>query len=375
MQENLNNSKNTDSIPTSSAKPKPKQRLKFVISFVVALVLVAVSMLGFAYLVTPANMETPLMDHSHFRMQYIFMGQAEDFGSPRYQVDYVKDICNGDLTESPIHFHDNRSQFVHLHWQRVSGGQVLKFYGLNKIGGPEGWLADYMGLKIDDLASFKFTPIPIHSKSLPQPRPEDQFWVYTGDERGYQKRNIDDFVNQDLETFFGKNSDVRETMEELKRNSKLSSNSLNFEPPFTIKAKAHAGEVHKTLTEAEQHEADELKIAKEKAEIEQKNNQNNLSATEIARLAQAQTNSTSSQSNSQSVMAVSQAIGLDVLDPNTSNLTQDSAQKTLTEEELKDINNLLGNVVIFVQPSEPSDEQIKTRFNNLVPLEKSACGG
>lgn len=46
-----------------------------------------------------------------------------------------------------------------------------------------------------------------------------------------------------------------------------------------------------------------------------------------------------------------------------------------TEEELQRINNLLGNVVIFVQTNEPSDQEIKSRFQKLEPLSDSTCGG
>ena len=45
------------------------------------------------------------------------------------------------------------------------------------------------------------------------------------------------------------------------------------------------------------------------------------------------------------------------------------------EEKLTRINNMLGNVVIFVQKDVPSDEQIKERFNDLEPLSDSTCGG
>ena len=46
-----------------------------------------------------------------------------------------------------------------------------------------------------------------------------------------------------------------------------------------------------------------------------------------------------------------------------------------SEDELKRINNLIGNVVIFAQDTEPTSEQITERFSNLVPLHDSTCGG
>lgn len=321
-----------------------RNKIKFLVT-ISMLTIIPSSLIGYCFYITPANFQNPKQDHAHFRMQYIFMGQAENFGLPRYQVDYVKDICNGAITESPIHFHDNLDQYVHLHWQKVTGGQVLKFYGLNKIGG----LDDYMGVKTNDLASFKFTPLPIHSKSLPQPRAGDKFWVYSGDENSFSARNFDDFVNQELETFFNQKSRVRQQKEEVEEYEKNRKQSYNKfwehlpNPIFgSISANAHAGEEHKTLTEAQQHEADVKKAELEKIEIDKKNN--------IATQSQ-----------------------------NTTIASSTSASSTITstqdDQELKEINNLLGNVVIFVQPDEPTNEQVKARFNNLVPLTKSVCGG
>jgi hypothetical protein len=52
-----------------------------------------------------------------------------------------------------------------------------------------------------------------------------------------------------------------------------------------------------------------------------------------------------------------------------------SAHGGATDEELTEINNLVGNVVIFVQKDRPTDTQVKDRFNKLVPLTDSVCGG
>jgi hypothetical protein len=304
------------------------------LGFIFTVLVIAVLTL---FVITPANMRYPKTDHAHFRMQYVFLGQLEDFGAPRYQVDYVKDVCSGALTESPIHFHDEKNQIVHLHWQRVTGGEVLKFYGLNKIGGLDG----YMGVKLDDLQKFKFTPIPIHSKSLPQPRPNDKFWVYTGEKDNFKKRDFNDFVSQDLETFFGKNSSVREGNEQ---------NTAGLTLPGSIDVSAHNGVSHGTASESEQHDA---KTTKEQASINGKNSSNNISLYEQARKELSQTAAPVKEFSS----------------------TAPGNEKIPTEEELKDINNLLGNVVIFVQPDEPANNQVKLRFDNLEPLTKSVCGG
>ena len=46
-----------------------------------------------------------------------------------------------------------------------------------------------------------------------------------------------------------------------------------------------------------------------------------------------------------------------------------------SEEELKELNNLIGNLIIFVQATEPTTDQIKAQFDKLEPLSPSTCGG
>jgi hypothetical protein len=57
--------------------------------------------------------------------------------------------------------------------------------------------------------------------------------------------------------------------------------------------------------------------------------------------------------------------------------SQESSKPLEEDEQVKltRINNLLGNVVIFVQKDKPSDQQIKDRFSYLEPLTDSTCGG
>ncbi len=289
-------------------------------------------LIGSSHLLIPNRFTNPKFDHSHFRLQYVFRGQAENFGTPRYQVDYVKDICNASLTDSPIHFHDNKDQIVHLHWQNITGGDVLKFYGINKTGG----LDNFMGIKLDNLFQSppKITPIPIHSQSLPAPAGEDKYFVYIGDKDKIERKDFNQFINQSLEEFLGQNSEIRKQFEEVQKEQKSSFMSDAF---GSVVIKAHAGAEHSTITEEQQHEIDLKKTEAENKGIEERNNQ------------------------------------IKINDNNNPAAIIDTSIKT--EEELKQINNLLGNVVIFVQPNEPIQEQIQARFNNLEPLGLSTCGG
>lgn len=277
------------------------------------------------YTLSPRNIAYPIADHLHFRLQLIIDGKAEDFSQDKYQISYIKGICGAPLTDEPIHFHDFRDQIVHIHWRGMTGGQVLKYYGWNKIGGPD----DLMGFRLDTLQKWipEIRPIPIFRDAIPDVAPDTNVWIYTGDksENGeitYRKRDMEAFLWADLESFFGKQSIIRQQQERAAEEEK----KLNFSPFAPLIVSAHDGHDHSE------------EIGKPLIEVEGN------------RLFQLQ----SSQSGD-----------------NSSLPTTNEPSKL----ELEKINNLLGNVVIFVQKEEPNETQIRQRFENLAPLDNSSCGG
>jgi hypothetical protein len=250
------------------------------ISAFAGLVLVGAVFLLFAYRTTPAAIREPSFEHYHFRMQLLVDGEAVDFADKEYQTKITGDTCDIELAAEPIHFHDNKDQLAHIHWQGVSGGMVLKYYGWNFIGGLHGT----MGFRFDQ--GPKLESVPIHGNSLPTISEDDeQFYVYTGDEDSYKQRSWDDFLSKDLEEFLGKKSSIPDT------------ESTSLLDKLFPKAYAHGNEVHA---------------------------------------------------------------------PDGSHMDDD---------ELKELNNLLGNVVIFVQKDKPTDKEVKARFNMLAPLPESSCAG
>jgi hypothetical protein len=341
----------------------PKFNLKnlSILSICIALIIGLIySTLRFA--LSKDNISFPKKDHSHFRIKYIFNGQEENFGGPRYQTDYTKDVCGGTLTEAPLHFHDNKTDYQHEHWARMTGGQMLKFYGFNYIGGLNG----YMGFELDKFP--QIIPVPIHSNSLPQPRTNDKFWIYTGIEKPnnsgnweVKNRTFEEFVNQDFETFFGKESQERKDIE------KYGVSYLNILE--SIKAQAHGGVEHKTLNEEQKH----LLEVGEKANTEKLNNQA-IHVTASPSLPKTQT-TTSTQNGNVGVSATKQITDNKEVKLLQSNPTTITEIDPTTGEELKSINNFLGDVVIFVQPDVPTIDQVQARFKSMVKLDKSVCGG
>ena len=243
------------------------------------------SWFGYVYAASPATIRNPKFEHYHFRMQILVNGKAENFADDKYQQDYVKDQCNANLPEQPIHFHDSKDQFTHIHWEGMTGGMVMKYYGWNYIGG----INKALGYKLDNLKDIQ--KVNTHGNFLPAVPDGAQFYIYTGDQSGYKQKSFEDWKNKDLEDFFEKtsNSPAHETNKQSGLMRRLFPQAL-----------AHGTEKH---------------------------------------------------SNSQS-----------------------SGGET-EEQKLTRINNLIGNVVIFVQKDKPTDQQIKQRFNDLEPLSESSCGG
>lgn len=241
---------------------------------------------GYLIAITPSVIKYPKMEHYHFRMQILVDGKAENFGTKGYQVGYSKDQCNSNLTEQPIHFHDNKDQIVHIHWEGMTGGMVFKHYGWNFIGGPD----NSLGYKIDKLSDIQ--KVTTHGKYLPEFTDDAEFFIYTGDENSFVEKTFDDWKKQDLEDFFGVTS--------------------NF-PAHKINKGEQGSLLNKLFPKASAHgTADDA----------------------------------------------------------------DGDDGTETEEErLTRINNVIGNVVIFIQKDKPSDGQIKERFGKLEPLSESTCGG
>ncbi len=267
---------------STQGKPSIKRYLQ---SLLIVLALTAAgvfSYVGYIYMASPQVIREPLLEHYHFRMQVVIDGKAEDFSAKVYQQDYAKGQCSSSLTKEPIHFHDGVPQMTHVHWEGITGGQVMKYYGWDYIGGID----NALGYRFDKLLQPK--RVPTHGNVLPAISKDAQFYVYSGDEKSYKLRHFDDWKSQDLEKFFGTTSNFPA--------HKLNQEKRSLRDSLFPKANAHGDEAHEQ-------------------------------------------------------------------------------QSTATDENRTRVNNLIGNVVIFVQEAKPSDKQVSDRFDKLQPLSDSTCGG
>jgi len=177
--------------------PDPLARvLRWILAAVAVVILLGVIWLGVSYSFSPAAIRTPKSDHFHFRMQVIVDGKPMNFADAKFQTPLNTDICTQALTDQPVHFHDQLDQFVHIHWAGISGGLLLKDYGWNFIAGPD----DTLGYRFDKLP--RITRVSIHGFELPKPPADASYYIYTGDQTGYQERRWDDFLHENLRDFF-----------------------------------------------------------------------------------------------------------------------------------------------------------------------------
>jgi hypothetical protein len=260
----MSSKKNTTKHSQKKSHKKPKKttlspKVLYLLGGLVAMFLLVAVAPNFAM---PSHLRSPVVAHYHFRMQLFIDGEYIDFSQPAFQEDYTEGVCDG-LTETPIHFHDGVGQYVHIHWVGITGGEVLKYYGLNRIGG----LDQTLGYRFD--RQF-FERVPILTNELPQTN--DKIWIYQikGDEAILRSER--EFLSQDLEEFFGVKSSL-------------------------------------TLQREEAAQDDEL---------------------------------------------------FNVLSTNVYAHPEhgDDGKKEFTEDELKDLNDVLGDILVFVQDQEPSEEML-----------------
>ena len=258
-------------------KPATHWRIAFVSTLLIVVIAAIIGVLR--YIGSPQAIRQPTFEHYHFRTQIVINGEAIDFSTAQYQQTYEDGACSADLAPEPFHFHDNTDQLTHVHWDGMRGGDLLKNYGWNFIGGSDSSL----GIRYDRRPVIGES-VPIYGNALPDFPPESTVYVYIGDETGYQEKTWNEFLNQDLEVFFGKIS--------------------NLSPDRELNALLRV-----FFPRVYAHSLDE------------------------------------------------------------------EAHTELDPAKLVQLNNLIGNVVLFVQSEPPREAQITERFANLVPLQESSCGG
>jgi hypothetical protein len=339
--------KKTSSAEVKKTAVQTQSRPWWLILTTVVLGILAIVAIGFSFLVyglSPSYIREPEAVHYHFRMQYIVEGKEVDFGQDAFQEEYNRGACSAALTETPIHFHDNKSQLVHIHWQGITGGDVLKYYGLNLVGG----LDDTMGYQFIE-GELLPKRIAIRGDLLDNLKLDQDLFIYAVNDDGYQKVDTVEFLEQDLEVFFKEYG-----YEDSHKMHNISSAPSSVAGVRT--AQAHAG--HDDHNEMKKN-ADTKAILK----IDEAEDVIDDVVTEVGRGAPDSTVPTRGEVPSLPVPGA----GL--------TQTDGGFDTQLTDQELREINHLLGDLIIFVQTQEPSQDEIVERLDQFVELGDSVCGG
>lgn len=287
---------------------------RWFISLVLLLLLVVLPIVVFLFVINPSVIRSPKVAHHHFRMQLYVEGANVNFSGGDFQETFEKGICDGGITDTPIHVHDNKDQYIHIHWKNITGGQVLKYYGLNRTD----IIDDFMGVTFRE-NWYKPELLEVRSKGIP--KSSKNIFIYQVKDGEAVKRDKNDFLYQDLEKFFGQKSSLTLEQEDAKTDSSL----------FGIKALAHG-------------------IARE-----------DLPAGIPGQTNETQITGTSEGGDPLIIRPVEQEI---------------QTVKIVTDEkELKKLNDVIGDVIIFVQDEEPTSEQVNDKLDDFVQLEASSCGG
>ncbi|MEO6761162.1 MAG: hypothetical protein ABI220_02160 [Candidatus Saccharimonadales bacterium] len=186
-----------------------RKLLIYGVGTVLSLIILAGGWYGYVYASTPAHIRKPSYQHYHFRTQIVVDDKAVDFSKAKFQKesDANATTCSAAVGSAPIDFHDKMDQLTHVHWSGMTGGEFLKDFGWNYIGGNDGIL----GQRFD--TGLKPSSVNIYGKLLPTVPKNTNFYIYTGDKDHYQSKRWNDFLNQDLESFFGKQSNIGHSQE------------------------------------------------------------------------------------------------------------------------------------------------------------------
>lgn len=220
--------------PNVEENKEPKRTNRFkqiglpIVGLVAILVLLSGGFYGYVYASTPEHLRNPKFEHYHVRTQIIIDGQPVDFSREEFQEDYDASTCSADITGQPVDFHDNEDQLAHVHWRGVTGGEFLKFYGWNLIGGENNLLGRRYDQGWKDIKRIETA-----GQLLPTAPNDIKYYVYTGNENEYQQKDWSQFLSQDIEEFLGKKS--------LLNNGNDS--SFNVLDLLTQKVSAHGAEV------------------------------------------------------------------------------------------------------------------------------------
>jgi hypothetical protein len=154
----------------------------------------------------------PQLTNYHLRLQLIFNGQLLPLTSQNIQEINEFKVCDLRLINKPIYQNIFNSQLFQVNWEGITGGEILKYYGLNLVGGSD----DILGFRFKSLAKPQAieTLKGINVKTTKQ----QKTFVYQNRQDGYTKIDPLDFLFKDIELVV-KKSNIRLNREQSQPNN------------------------------------------------------------------------------------------------------------------------------------------------------------
>jgi hypothetical protein len=172
-----------------------------------SLVITTIVLFSFTTFISRPHFNSPQFTNYHLRLQLIYSGELTPFAKQTIQEINEFKVCDLSLLTKPVYQNTFNSQLFRVNWEGITGGEILKYYGLNLVGGPN----DILGYRLKGFS----IPQAIQTKNKINTKPAKQqkTFVYQNRQDGYAKIDPLDFLYKDIELVL-KKSNIRLQREE-----------------------------------------------------------------------------------------------------------------------------------------------------------------
>ena len=160
--------------------------------------------------ISPLHISFPKSTHSHFRLQIWHHGEQINFSDETFQTPYNPLVCDQNITETPIHFHDSQKEIVHLHWKGITGYDVLKNYGWNN--NAFNLMKTIQGIRFDEFPHIHV----VHSQKsvLPEVKDDEDVFIFIKRGESISTLTLKEFLKTHLESYFMEEYKTKNNMQE-----------------------------------------------------------------------------------------------------------------------------------------------------------------
>jgi hypothetical protein len=179
------------------------RRFKWIVLFLLLISIIStVGLFSFTTFVSRPHFNSPQFTNYHLRLQLVFNGQLSPFINQTTQEINEFKVCDLGLITKPVYQNSFNSHLFRVNWEGITGGEILKYYGLNLVGGSD----DTLGYRFN---GFSRPQVIQTLKALDlKPSKQQKTFVYQNRQDGYTKIDPLDFLFKDIELVV-KKSNIR----------------------------------------------------------------------------------------------------------------------------------------------------------------------